>query len=109
MKCEVVQKDDVMVIKISGELDQYNADKHRIRIDMKIITPDIRKIILDISELSFIDSSGVGFLIGRFKTAKAFCKDLSLVCSSPYINKILTTCGIERIIKKYKSIEEALQ
>jgi len=108
MECDAVIMESTLILRIKGELDQYNADRYRVRFDMRIVSPEIQKVVIDISELSFIDSSGVGFLVGRFKTARAFSKDLVIVCNSSYINKLLSTCGIEKLIKKYSTIEEAL-
>lgn len=108
MECETIHMDNILILRIKGDLDQYNADRFRVRFDMKIVSPDIQKVVIDISELSFMDSSGIGFLVGRFKTARAFSKELVLVCNSNYINKLLSTCGIEKLIKKYTTIEEAL-
>ncbi|ADL42211.1 anti-sigma-factor antagonist [Caldicellulosiruptor obsidiansis OB47] len=108
MDFEAIIMEGTLILKIKGELDQYNADRYRLRFDMKIVSPEVQKVVIDISELSFMDSSGVGFLVGRFKTAKAFAKELVLVCNSNYINKLLSTCGIEKLIKKYTTIEEAL-
>ncbi|AZT90600.1 anti-sigma factor antagonist [Caldicellulosiruptor changbaiensis] len=108
MDFEAIMMEGTLILKIRGELDQYNADRFRLRFDMKIVSPEVQKVVIDISELTFMDSSGVGFLVGRFKTARAFAKELVLVCSSSYINRLLSTCGIEKLIKKYTTIDEAL-
>jgi len=109
MDFEAIIMEGTLILKIKGELDQYNADRYRLRFDMKIVSPEVQKVVIDISELSFMDSSGVGFLVGRFKTAKAFAKrTCSWFATSNYINKLLSTCGIEKLIKKYTTIEEAL-
>ncbi|MEZ0537211.1 anti-sigma factor antagonist [Caldicellulosiruptoraceae bacterium PP1] len=108
MEFESIQNRDILILKLKGELDQFYADKYRVRFDMKIVSPDVKKVVIDISELTFMDSSGIGFLVGRFKTARAFSKELVLVCSSKYINRMLSTCGIEKLIKKYTNIEEAI-
>jgi len=81
MDFEAIIMEGTLILKIKGELDQYNADRYRLRFDMKIVSPEVQKVVIDISELSFMDSSGVGFLVGRFKTAKAFAKELVLVCN----------------------------
>ena len=73
MKISVSEKS--VTVFLSGEIDHHNAGILREGADRCIIKERPRELILDFSEVTFMDSSGVGFVMGRYKTASAFgCK-----------------------------------
>lgn len=73
MKISVSDKS--MTVFLSGEIDHHNAGFLRENADKSIIKERPEELILDFSDVSFMDSSGVGFVMGRYKTADSFgCK-----------------------------------
>ena len=61
-----------LTAKISGEIDHHSAADFRQQIDEFINKQKPEKIILDFNEVSFMDTSGIGFIMGRFKTRSKF-------------------------------------
>ena len=60
----------VLYIKLVGEMDEYSAQAVRLRCDKLIDThATVDKIIINLSQVEFMDSTGIGFLIGRYKKA----------------------------------------
>lgn len=57
----------MLTIKITGELDHHSAEKMRNQIDRKILSSKAKEITFDLSETTFMDSSGIGVLLGRYK------------------------------------------
>lgn len=90
-----------LYIKLIGEMDEYSAQSVRQRCD-KIIEehPSVRKIIINLAEVAFMDSTGIGFLIGRYK--KAARAGIPLYVESPNLaaDKILNMSGIYTLIPK---------
>ncbi len=90
-----------LYIKLIGEMDEYSAQSIRTRCDKLIETyPNARKIVINLSEVAFMDSTGIGFLIGRYK--KAARAGIPMYVESPNLaaDKILNLSGIYSLIPK---------
>lgn len=98
--------DGVLEVKLMGEIDHHNAVRVRSDIDALIFEQRPRKVVLDLSEISFMDSSGLGLIMGRYALVKDFGGTLSLRAPTVAVMKILSLAGMERMIKIEKSIME---
>ena len=99
-------KENVLEIKLMGEIDHHSAVNVRSDIDGLIFDLHPRKIVLDLSEISFMDSSGLGLIMGRYSLIKELGGTLSLRAPTVAVMKILSLAGMERMIKIEKSIKE---
>ena len=96
----------VLEVKLMGEIDHHSAVSVRSDIDGLIFDLRPQKVVLDLSEISFMDSSGLGLIMGRYALIKDFGGTLSLRAPTVAVMKILTLAGMERMIKIEKSIKE---
>ena len=62
--------DDKLIVTLVGELDHHSAEEVRVKIDDRIERDNIKKVIMDFKEVTFMDSSGIGVVIGRLKKVK---------------------------------------
>ena len=65
-------------------------------------------LVLDMKGVKFMDSSGIGMIIGRYKTVSALGGTLSIACPSKEADRILSISGIYRIINSYGTVEDAI-
>lgn len=93
-----------LVAKISGELDHHAAEKIRNETDTRIICGRIRRLIFDFTDLNFMDSSGIGVVIGRYKLMKSCGGSVAIVTENAGVNKLLTMSGIPGIINVYPTL-----
>ncbi len=98
--------DGVLEVKLMGEIDHHSAVNVRSEIDGLIFELRPKKVVLDLSEISFMDSSGLGLIMGRYALIKDFGGTLSLRAPTVAVMKILSLAGMERMIKIEKSIKE---
>ena len=98
--------DGILEIKLSGEIDHHSAVGVRSDIDELIFVNRPQRTILDLSQISFMDSSGLGLIMGRYSLMKEFGGSLSLRAPTEAVMKILTLAGMDRVIKIEKSIKE---
>lgn len=91
---------DTLYLNIVGELDEHSAGFVREKLDEKLSSLFFRQVILDLSKLSFMDSTGIGILIGRYKKLKE--KNIPIFLSNPstHIDKILKMTAIYEIMPK---------
>ena len=90
----------VMHIALSGELDEYTANYVRNRMDELIDKTQSNKVIVDLSDLSFMDSTGVGVLIGRYKKIKSHNKQIFIYNPNTTIEKVFKMSGLYQIMPK---------
>ena len=93
----------VLYISRSGEMDECSAQSARAKCD-KLIDDNlgVTKIIINLSEVAFMDSTGIGFLIGRYKKASKLSIPLCVEKPNFAADKILNLSGIYSLIPKEK-------
>ena len=99
MKSEYKELDNLLILKITEEIDHHTTEKIRRKMDNEITRYMPRKILLDFNEVSFMDSAGIGLLIGRYKTSRLIGGTMEIVNASPAVKKVLEMSGVTRIIK----------
>ena len=102
------RKGDRLVAYISGELDHHNAGGVRDKIDEFAAAFQPEHAVLDFGGVSFMDSSGVGMIIGRYMKVKYSGGKVSVAGVSDGIDRILRMSGVYKIISKYDSVRDAL-
>ena len=98
--------DGVLEVKLEGEIDHHSAVNVRSDIDGLIFNLRPKKVVLDLSEISFMDSSGLGLIMGRYALIKDLGGTLSRRAPTVAVMKILSLAGMERMIKIERSIKE---
>lgn len=99
MPVNIKIKDSTMTVLVKGEIDHHTAPDIRETIDDAIIVNDsVKKIILDFSEVSFMDSSGVGLVMGRYRIASGKGKKMELNGLGERDFKIMKMSGIEKLM-----------
>jgi stage II sporulation protein AA (anti-sigma F factor antagonist) len=98
-----------LIIIMAGELDHHSAENVRIKIDNNIETMGFPNLIFDFSELNFMDSSGIGVIIGRYKKVSEYDGKVGIINMRSNIRKVFELGGIFNLIKEYKNYDEAVQ
>ncbi len=98
-----------LIVSIEGELDHHMAVKVREEIDRAIQKNPVKNLIFDFKDLNFMDSSGVGVVIGRYKQIQKLNGMTSLVHVNPQVMRIIEISGLHKIIPIFKNIEDALE
>jgi stage II sporulation protein AA (anti-sigma F factor antagonist) len=102
-------KRDVLCIRISGELDHHTADQLRAQATKALENENVRHIVLNLENLSFMDSSGLGVILGRYKQIKQLHGEMVVCAISPPIQRLFDMSGLFKIIRLDPSEEYALE
>lgn len=107
---EVICKetDRALVVYLSGELDHHSAESVRNTIDQQMDTSEKRHLILSFRGVLFMDSAGVGTVMGRYNKVKARGGKLFITECNPYAKRILEMAGIFTIAQLTGSLEDAV-
>ena len=100
MKYEV--QENCLTIFLPGELDHHNAEEIRKRSDYLIDQNHIRYVIFDFTDTTFMDSSGIAVIMGRYKRIYMLGGEVCAVHTSERMKKILTMSGVTRIMQIYE-------
>lgn len=98
-KVKFTYESNVLTAKILGDIDHHSARFVREKIDNVIFDKKPVIILLDLSLVDFMDSSGLGLILGRYSLAKDLGCEFKLYKPCPAVKKILSLAGIERLMK----------
>lgn len=98
MESKYYDEDKLIVFKITDEIDDHSVQKLRRRFDYEIERYMPKKIVFDFDSVTFMDSAGIGLLIGRYKFAKMLGASLELVNLTGSVRKIFEMSGILKLI-----------
>lgn len=108
MQMTFSKKHKTLIAHIAGELDQHAAKEIRQRLDAEL-ERGFLNLLFDLSALTFMDSAGIGVIIGRFKNVQAAGGQVLLAGAGPQVQRVLKISGIEKLIRLYATVDEALQ
>ena len=91
-------EEKLLVMKMTNEIDHHVAEKIRRKADYEIQRYMPKKVLFDLSKVGFMDSSGIGLIIGRYKMASIYGATLEIENASLRVKKILEMSGILKII-----------
>ncbi|MBQ9886410.1 MAG: anti-sigma factor antagonist [Lachnospiraceae bacterium] len=99
---------DVLVIGLPPEVDHHSSQGMKETAGTYIKNGHVRYVIFDFKNTSFMDSAGIGMLLGQYKLMNAVHGSVAVCSVDRRINRILDMSGIYQIARRYESIEEAL-
>jgi stage II sporulation protein AA (anti-sigma F factor antagonist) len=88
---------DGIIARLSGELDHHSSRNIREQIDSAVEKAKPAKLILDFGEVGFMDSSGVGLIMGRYRLMQLYGGDLLVTGASERIKKVISLAGLEKL------------
>lgn len=101
-------KKSTLILRLKGELDEITVKDLRIRISKYIDDYNIKHLLLNVEKLDFMDSSGIGFIIGRFHQLKKVNGDVSICNVHHKIERIIGLSGLCKICRIRDNEESTL-
>ncbi|MCD0450608.1 STAS domain-containing protein [Actinocorallia sp. API 0066] len=98
--------DGITVINVEGEIDVYTAPKLREKL-IDLVNKGKFHLLVDMEKVEFLDSTGLGVLVGGLKRVRAHDGSLELVCTQERILKIFRITGLTKVFGIHDSIDEA--
>ena len=98
MIVEYEKEDKLLIFRLTEDVDQHTVEKIRRKMDNEIKRYIPRKVIFDFSNIFFMDSAGIGMVLGRYKLAKMLDGNLEIKNVNKAMKKIFDMSGVSRII-----------
>ncbi|MBO7254608.1 MAG: anti-sigma factor antagonist [Clostridia bacterium] len=89
---------ETLNVKLSGEIDHHSAKTAREEIDKKYKKDGCKNITLDMSAITFCDSSGLGLIMGRYRTVKEYGGELFVKNPASVVEKMIRLSGMDKLI-----------
>lgn len=102
-------QDKQIYIEFYGDIDDSICPKYKEEISDIIKNNKNKNLILDFKNVTFIDSSGIGFILGRYNQLKAYRKRVYIANTNDQIKKLFRISGIYTIISEYNPIKEEVK
>ena len=99
MDFSISRRKDRLIVKIGGELDHHNSKTVRENVDIEIKAGTVKTLVFDFENLSFMDSSGIGIIMGRFQLMKLYGGSVLIENAPEYVKKIIYMSGLSDIVK----------
>lgn len=99
MNIDIKSADGHAVAILSGEIDHHNAREIRTQLDRYILTVQPSELTMDFRNITFMDSSGIGLIMGRSRLMRECGGVLEVKDPQPYIRRLMRLAGMERIVK----------
>ena len=106
LSLETREAGDRTVVAVGGEIDVYTAPKLRDKIT-ELVNAGHHTLLIDMEKVEFLDSTGLGVLVGGLKKVRAHDGSMELVCSQDRLLKIFRITGLAKVFPIYDSVEAA--
>lgn len=108
MKLSIAGKYRTLVAALDGDLDHHSAENLRERIDRELNRTGAVNIAFDFSRVSFMDSSGIGLIMGRYKIVRALGGKVIIYGLSDSVRRIIDMSGVGDFVTTAKNLEYGL-
>lgn len=98
----------VLVANLSGELDHHTAERIRTQVDAAFDKSSCKHILLNMAQINFMDSSGIGMIMGRYKNATKRGGSLVIAEMNEHISRLFDISGLAKIVLKASTAQEAM-
>ena len=105
LEINILDEGSHKVCRPVGELDAYTVPQFREALAELASTP---RLLIDLSEVPFMDSAGLGALIGGIRRAREAEGEVSVACARPTLTRLLHTTGFDRIVPVTETLEDAV-
>jgi anti-sigma B factor antagonist len=103
---EVGHRGGYAVLAVRGEVDVYTAPRLRERL-IELVSQGSHQVVVDLEGVDFLDSTGLGVLVGGLKRLRSHDGDMILVCTQPRILKVFEITGLTKVFSIHDSVESA--
>ncbi len=108
MQVKFSNKGTTLIVKVFGELDHHSTEYIKQKIDGELIKSRTKNLVFDFSNVTFMDSSGIGVIMGRFKNIQKLNGKAAIVNVNGQVKRILEMSGILKLIPVYDNLEIAI-
>ncbi|RGX51741.1 MULTISPECIES: STAS domain-containing protein [Anaerotruncus] len=97
MSVQIDIADEILIARLIGDIDHHSAKEMRETIDEAVTRAQVRELDLDFKDVTFMDSSGIGLVMGRYKLMQELGGSVHLVNIASHLKKVMVLAGLDRL------------
>ncbi|UOQ42648.1 anti-sigma F factor antagonist [Halobacillus salinarum] len=109
LQVNFVTRENVLLVRLAGELDHHEASRLREAWQEQLQSNNVGHVIVNLEKLNFMDSSGLGVLLGRYKEIQTTGGEMVICSISPEVKRLFDLSGMFKIVKLVDNEDFALQ
>ena len=107
LRLDVTHREGWAVLAVGGEIDVATAPRLREQL-ISLVNDGQHRIVVDLTAVEFLDSTGLGVLVGALKRVRTHDGDLALVCDEPRILKVFEITGLTKVFAMFDTVDGAV-
>lgn len=104
MNYTIKKENNYLIVSVLGDVDISLTDSLREDVDRAMTEYNVNSLVFDLTEVDFVDSSGLGVILGRYKKVTAKGGKVYLAGAKPQVKKVLDLSGLPRLMEVYPSV-----
>ncbi len=108
LKIDMKHSHNVLVVRLIGELDHHTAEKVREQIEKELAKDIYYHLVLNLKQLDFMDSSGLGMILGRYKKVSQLGGKMVICSVQPSIYRLMEMSGLFKILPMFEDEQDAV-
>jgi stage II sporulation protein AA (anti-sigma F factor antagonist) len=108
LQIELESNRKTLIVRLKGELDHHTAEAVKVRMEQAIVKDQLTHIILSLKDLNFMDSSGLGVILGRYKQINAKGGKMVVCDISPAVHRLFEMSGLFKILSIQENERQAI-
>ncbi|MCE5236481.1 MAG: STAS domain-containing protein [Eubacteriales bacterium] len=100
MEQQTIKRGEVLMVTLKGELDHHTAASLRESIDAELTDAAVRELVFDMRAVTFMDSSGIGVLLGRYRLMRERGGTLAIRGANKYVERMIKMAGLSPLVQK---------
>lgn len=109
LEITITIKKKILVVSLSGELDHHTAKEVKALVEEVVKNRNIKDLVFDFTNLTFMDSSGIGVVVGRYKLIKSLGGKFVIAGPQKNVDRLLLMSGINKIIDIFDCVDSAVK
>lgn len=109
MNIRFSNRGSTLIAIFTGELDHHFAEYARNKMEGELLKATTRNVVFDLTDLSFMDSSGIGVIAGRYANIRKLGGRAVIICKNQKICRILEISGISKLMPVFDNLDHALK
>ena len=97
MSVQIDIADEILIARLIGDIEHHSAKEMRETIDEAVTRAQVRELDLDFKDVTFMDSSGIGLVMGRYKLMQELGGSVHLVNIASHLKKVMVLAGLDRL------------
>lgn len=108
LQAELEHYRNMLIVRLRGELDHHTADVVRYKMEEALLKGNVDHVILSLKHLQFMDSSGIGVILGRYKQVKSKGGKMVVCDVNPNVHRLFELSGLFKILTVHDSERNAI-